>query len=567
MSIIHIRQISAQLENLYSSILDISDIKGTEEEKHIHFLSRALAGYSIQYLCTTTPEDTVRYIVDDFDDNGIDAIYYSKPDRELYVIQSKWNQNGNGSVQQADTMKLVTGFKDLLNFSFDRFSNKLNKHKEMLMTAIKDSETRFHIVLAHTGTSKLSKHSQILIDDLLSEMNDPSEVLQFSEINQGRIHQSIVVSTSGSPINTSITLTEWGTLRYPHISYYGQVSALEIWELWQMYRNRLFDNNLRNILGSTDVNNEIAHTISTSPELFWYFNNGVTMIANKVKKTHAGGANRDFGVFDCTGINIVNGAQTVGCIGQVIENNKGFLEKTIVPMRIISLENSPDDFGRNITKTNNRQNKIENRDFVSLDPEQGRIKAELRIDGITYHIMRSAETSKSEKSFDIVESTTALAVVSGDIKLVVQRKREISKMWEDLNKPPYKLLFNNGVAGRFVWQAVQLNRRIENAISKRASIQAGREQAVLVHGNFVIAFMLVNQIGSEKIRHIDFVNESISDEWINEHMTCYAKKLHNEIDLKYGATSVIPTLFKNPSKCIALYKAIDKEGLGSGLVF
>jgi len=32
---------------------------------------------------------------------------------------------------------------------------------------------------------------------------------------------------------------------------------------------------------------------------------------------------------------------------------------------------------REITKTNNRQNRIENRDFVSLDPEQARIRNEL----------------------------------------------------------------------------------------------------------------------------------------------------------------------------------------------
>ncbi|MDH4182969.1 MAG: AIPR family protein [Nitrospinota bacterium] len=558
MSIVHMRQISAQMKKLFHDSIDCSDIRGDNNDAEKSFLSRALAGYSILDMCSAKPEDIAPFIVDGFNDNGIDAIYYSKTERELYVVQSKWISDGKNNVPQADVLKFTNGIRDLLNFQFERFNDKLNKHKDIIQNAINDSETRFHIVLAHTGTEKISTHARRVIDDLLTEMNDPTEVLSFAEINQERIHHSIVMGASGSPIKYSISLHDWGVVRDPSIAYYGQANASDIGKLWLDHRNRLFDGNLRSILGSTDVNSEITETISANPELFWYFNNGVTMIANKVTKTVAGGSDRKSGTFDCIGISIVNGAQTVGCIGKYYENSPNAIGNVMVPMRIISLESSPADFGSRIARTNNRQNKIENRDFVTLDPEQGRIKSELQIDGITYHIMRSAETAKGANSFDIVESTTALAVVSNDIKLVVQRKREISKMWDNLNKPPYTSLFNKNVTGRYVWQSVQLNRRIESVISKLEKEKAGRLKAVLIHGNYIIAFMLASEYGSAKIKDIDFVNTAITEEWINDRVNAYANALQEQIDATYGKNSVIPTLFKNPTKCKALYGSIKK---------
>ncbi len=95
--------------------------------------------------------------------------------------------------------------------------------------------------------------------------------------------------------------------------------------------------------------------------------------------------------------------------------------------------------GADITKTNNTQNRIENRDFVSLDPEQNRIKTELAIEKIEYHVIRSESLTRSETAFDLTESTTAAACASDRVHLVVQLKREIGKLWENIEKAPYEL--------------------------------------------------------------------------------------------------------------------------------
>jgi len=87
--------------------------------------------------------------------------------------------------------------------------------------------------------------------------------------------------------------------------------------------------------------------------------------------------------------------------------------------------------------------RIESRDFVTLDPEQARIKTELAIDNIEYHVMRAESYTRSETAFDLVEGTTALACASGKIHLVVQLKREIGKLWEDIAKAPIRSCSTN----------------------------------------------------------------------------------------------------------------------------
>ena len=86
------------------------------------------------------------------------------------------------------------------------------------------------------------------------------------------------------------------------------------------------------------------------------------------------------------------------------------------------------DFGKEVTRTNNRQNRIENRDFASQEVEQIRIKTELAIEGIEYNIVRSELFQPSDKAFDLQEATVALACASGNSSLAVQAKKGIGKL-------------------------------------------------------------------------------------------------------------------------------------------
>jgi hypothetical protein len=97
-------------------------------------------------------------------------------------------------------------------------------------------------------------------------------------------------------------------------------------------------------------------------------------------------------------------------------------------------------------------------------PEQGRIRTELTLDKIEYHVLREEAVSRGETASDLVESTTALACASGNVATVVQPKREIGKLWENIDKIPYREIFNGSVPGLYVWRSVQAQLRIDQAL-------------------------------------------------------------------------------------------------------
>ncbi|MFS0576807.1 AIPR family protein [Sporosarcina sp. 179-K 3D1 HS] len=466
MSIIHVNQIKEYIKRLFDGIIDLSDVdQANHDLKENFFLTRSLTAYAIHYLAQVNAEVAGKAITDGHDDNGIDAIYYDERNKTLYIVQSKWIHNGNSEPSNGDVKKFLTGVKHLFNLRFENFNEKVNRMRDKITTAMFDAQTKFEIILVYTGIN-FSDHSKRDIDDFLNEVNDASEVCTVTILNQTRLHESLRVGITGDPINLTIGLKEWGRKSEPQEAYYGQVNGYEIATWWNSYNKRLFSKNLRELIGETDINKEIKNTIENEPEKFWYFNNGITIVSKNIRKAMVGGGDNAFGYFDCEDISIVNGAQTVGTIGKFGSNEETMdhLKNVHVLLRIISLDNSEDEFGKNITKNNNKQNKIENRDFVSLDPQQYRIQTELAIDGITYFIMRSETTTSEENAFDLVESTTALACASKSVSLVVQLKREIGRLWESIEKEPYTQLFNPGTSGLYVWRCVQIQRIIDKRL-------------------------------------------------------------------------------------------------------
>src|SRR5690606_29145724 len=117
---------------------------------------------------------------------------------------------------------------------------------------------------------------------------------------------------------------------------------------------------------------------------FWYFNNGITAIARAVDKKPIGGNQTDTGIWECKGLSIVNGAQTVGSIHAACVVGPDRAGSATVSLRIIEVVEQEDAFGLEVTRNTNTQNSVEKRDFVALDPEQERIRQELRFEGIDY---------------------------------------------------------------------------------------------------------------------------------------------------------------------------------------
>lgn len=555
MSIIHINQIRSQVLKLFTDRIDLSDIGNPPPEMKENFLiTRGIAAYAIHYLAGATPQDAADAVTDAGNDNGIDALFFDEPNKRLYLVQSKWIKDGIGEPDNGGVKKFVAGVRDLFNLRFDRFNDKVKKKQSMVTAALNDPSTRYEVVLVHTGSSKLAQPSFRDLDDLAEEFNDVSEVLYINVLNQGALHKSLTAGIAGEPISLQIGLKAWGRKEAPHEAYYGQVSADQVASWWHQNRQHLFDRNLRGTLGETDVNAEIRQTLEKRPADFWYFNNGITLVVRSANRAMAGGASTDFSTFHCEDVSVVNGAQTVSTIGKFDIMKSEFLNDVFVPVRII-VRGEDQSFADNVTKTNNRQNRIENRDFVTMDPEQGRIRTELAIDGIDYQLMRADSVIRSDSAFDLVEATTALACSSGSVRLPVQLKREIGKLWDDINKAPYKEIFNAAVPGLHVWRCVQLQRRIDRTIESYAKrTKAWSSYGLTTHGNRIIAALVFESLPVKHFKEPTFdLDSKITDEQLVKLVDDRIGILSVVLGTHYP-NSIIPTLFKNQKKCEHLAK-------------
>ncbi len=92
-------------------------------------------------------------------------------------------------------------------------------------------------------------------------------------MGQDKIYSMMAEGAAGGAINLEFGLSSWGKVEAPHIAFYGMVTGTEIASWWASFGERLFANNLRSVLGATDVNKQIDSTIDTRPDDFWYFNN------------------------------------------------------------------------------------------------------------------------------------------------------------------------------------------------------------------------------------------------------------------------------------------------------
>lgn len=559
MSIIHVRQIEAKLRSLFTNSIDLSDYVGKpKNEQDSAFLTRALAAFAILVAADITPDQAALCITDGFHDNGIDAVYFDSREKVLFVAQTKWRHDGTGSIERGDALKFLTGVKDLINAEFDRFNNKIRNRSVEILDALSLANTRIVLLVAYTGQATLGQDVSRDFDDFVNDMNDPSEVVELRVRRQGDLHRIVASGTLGAPINFDVVLKDWGQIREPFSAYYGLVSATEVADWWNRYYPKLFMPNIRSFLGETEINQSIVETLLSEPEKFWYFNNGITALCSKIRKKPLGGNTHETGVFECLDVSVVNGAQTVGAIATANAKLPDQLAKAAVLIRFISLESCPEDFAIRVTRTTNTQNRIDSRDFVSLDTEnQERIRTELQLEGIEYIYKPGYNVRDTRSGFEFSEAIVAVACAHSELAYAVQAKGKVSLLYEDISKAPYKALFNPSLSSIRLWKLVQIHRAIEDQLKAERGKRQGRETMLPVHGNRFLARQVFRYL---PLGNLDDPRTDIQYllGLVPEFTIRAIDSTASAISEKYPE-SYLANLFRNTKKCQDIENSVDSH--------
>ena len=191
------------------------------------------------------------------------------------------------------------------------------------------------------------------------------------------------VCTSPDIENVEINFCDFGVKGIPCIeanvgnmqkyrSYLGVISGTLLADIYDKYGAKLLEGNVRSFLSTkVAVNKKIRETIINAPDMFFAFNNGISVTAKDIKLEEINGmkyivAARDF--------QIINGGQTTASLYNARRNNQADLGSIYVQMKLTEIDeehvssDEADDLIRDISRSSNSQNKVSDADFFASHP-------------------------------------------------------------------------------------------------------------------------------------------------------------------------------------------------------
>lgn len=550
MSEVHVRQLEQYLVNAIVPLLDVTDLAGMPElQARQASLSRALTALSIIGLTGVAPAIATPFVLDGGRDQGIDGCFYDEGKNTLVFVQSKWHGGGTKTISKGEILKFLHGIKLVLSANWDTFSAKFQTHKGLIEQVLLKPDVSVTVALSFTGDSRLGDECEEVLKQFESDQNAVSDFLDVKILDLRSLHRLFRAATLAKQPPFNGMLLDWGQTTEPHQAVYGRICCEELAKLYLSVGETLFEPNIRSFLGDSEVNSQITSTLLKKPEDFWYLNNGVTGICTKYSKTALGGGDtRQAGTFVFEGIQIVNGAQTIGAIAKAYEKAPTQVAKAFA-IKVISLEGTPLGFTDIITLATNKQNRVEEKDFLTLDQNQTRVKLELASQGIQY-VFRSGENVIDKKvGFDVTEGILALACSSNDVGNAVLAKRNMGLLL-DRKSAAYQALFRNELTGSSLWNEVKRLRKIEAALSRVQAATAGqKKKQIFTHGNRVISWSAFNGGNA-----VDINDEASLDTFVSRVMEATDAFIKTNYPEAYLAV-----FFKNSQKCTELANQIRAE--------
>lgn len=322
------------------------------------------------------------------DDSSSDLIFTNTDqtgEEIYYVVQAKWfaknNINNSKGISKeikaclSDFNLILSGKKEPseVNQNFNNQYQKFLDHKK------NNGKVKFIFLALCKGDIDLHEHIDDFVNALVS-----FDLIDFFKLKTQYIEIEFKGIKTHNPIETPYIPKAEFDLNFekeqviyvntPYQSNIFLVKPEEIYNLFEKYGHSLFYKNIRNPLPNSYFNEEITNTIKNNPLHFWYFNNGITAITDKINPFH-----RDATIVKLRGIQIINGAQTVFSISQAYkyaneEERTKMNENALISLRVV--KSGGQDFDLKVTRYTNSQNPISERDFHSNDEVQKRLQSD-----------------------------------------------------------------------------------------------------------------------------------------------------------------------------------------------
>lgn len=366
-------------------------------------------------------EELIELKIVDYHDLGVDAYEIYEDTKEVYLIQNKYySENTLLSSEYIKNDFLLRAITALENGTYPK-SEELQKFFSKYKL---NPDFSVKIQLFITNNNKSEE-----IDAYIKKFNSehPKYIAKIFYLNdiESRYYDDIKVEQKN--FSTKLESINKGTILNIKNEAYKMANILDaryaltpVVSLYRLYREAIekgypiFEKNIREYLGNKGINNNIYKTLLDKEERknFFYYNNGITIICDKIGPINTVSTNSNLNVvYTIDNPQIVNGCQTVNSIYEALDNiDSKDLEKefkdTFVMVKILEINRQDlreENLYKNIVRYNNSQNSIDEKTFVANTDIFIRLQTEFEKKGFILLIKQSDLNKYSSKYKTISE--------------------------------------------------------------------------------------------------------------------------------------------------------------------
>jgi hypothetical protein len=480
------------------------------EDKQI---SRAFSAFALQKLFDVDTITAAKAVVDDYNDKGIDAIYYHEPEKTLYLVQSKLK--ATEQFKLAEAQAFLSGTELIINKEFDQFNQNVVNIQDTIENALDECD-QIKLLIAYSGDGISIQASNEIQQKVQSLIDDGEEQIQLNPqlFTPEDIEQALRDENAVKNINEKIKIHKFRTVSQPRYTVFGLVKVQDLIALHKQHGRSLYEKNIRYFIGAgrRGVNSAIRDTLLNAPENFLHLNNGITLVGNHVEaKSNVRGA-KQTKHFQVLGLSVVNGAQTISSAAQLLEQNPDSdISAAQVMVTVINTGN--DSFHKQVTKARNLQNPVDLSNFAALDDNQERLRQEIALFGVDYQYRPQRQKTTGIPSITIDGVTKALACLHQDIRYPARLKSEPSQ-FTNFESDAYKNLFPLDLSGHKALNAYTVFEVIHDLVVSAEKGSPSPEKLVYRHFGYAIASILMkmlrNRIEGAEILKADDIKDWIS---------------------------------------------------------
>ncbi|MDX6741154.1 AIPR family protein [Actinocorallia sp. A-T 12471] len=558
-----IRQIREYLKAEFAGPVDMTDVGGLTAATEQQFLSRALAALVVRRLLGCDKKRAADCVVDGSNDLGIDAIAVSESGLDIWLIQSKWSDVGKDAFNVAEVLKFREGVNALDHKRFDRFNPKVRRHADQLNAAWGQFGCRITLVVATVGTGALTHDVTVRFEEMKRDYNGLEESLTYESWGRARIWETAKEFQRPPTATILAELSEWIHVPGPFEAFQGRIPVANVAAWYAEYKDLLFEQNIRKSLGLTKVNQGLVETLTTHPDDFWYFNNGITVLCRTAERTGGSYSAKLPIRLELADASIVNGAQTVAAIDAAMQKDPNATSEAFVTIKIVTTKNCPDDFGDAVTEATNTQNQVIPRDFVALD----RIQWEIRQDFVDtlrlqYTFKRGEDDPAEAEGCSVLQAALALACAHTNSDLAVRAKQNRDRLWEKDDKGAYTMIFRPRPSAAQIWRSVLVVRAVKDALKHARGRVEDKAAAIADYGDLLITHLVFRQLDTDDIDEPDVDWDAVVSRAAELTAPTLDWLIHH-VDAAFGEESFASATFTNPARCRILVPLV-LESIANG---